>query len=229
MSAVLNMPTKPLMVTPEAGLALPECLTERPHWVAWTYECRDGKWTKCPRTPAGALAKTDTPSTWSTFAEVMAAADQRPDMGVGFVFSTDDPFVGLDLDNCLMRDGTLKAWAVPIMERFSDTYAEVSPSGQGIKIWVRGTLGGTDRGDRDATPVRRRRHRGLPARQVLHGDWQEVRHEPAERIGAPGRRGLALAPHRRASGHQCRDEDYFCGGFRGPVARAGTCAGVHQR
>jgi hypothetical protein len=151
MSALLNMVAKPPMVAPEPATALPECLTTLPQWVAWTFECRGGKLTKCPRTPAGALAKSDTPSTWSTFADVMAAADQRPDMGVGFVFSPDDPFVGLDLDDCLTPDGTLKAWAVPIMERFSDTYSEVSPSGHGIKIWVRGTLTGLT----DGTGTRR--------------------------------------------------------------------------
>ena len=42
-------------------------------------------------------------------------------------------------------EGNLKAWAQPIMERFSDTYAEVSPSGKGIKIFAQGRLpaGGT--------------------------------------------------------------------------------------
>ena len=151
MSAVLNMPTRPTMVKPEPGAALPECLTARKQWVGWTFECRGGKFTKCPRTTTGALAKSDTPSTWSTFAEVLAAADQRPDMGVGFVFAADDPFIGIDLDDCLMPEGTVKAWAVPIMERLSDTYAEVSPSGHGIKIWVRGTLAGLT----DGTGTRR--------------------------------------------------------------------------
>jgi putative DNA primase/helicase len=98
MSAVLNLPAKPAMVAPEPGAALPGCLTERAHWVCWTYEYRPPKWTKVPRQPNGVAAKSDTPATWSTFAEVLAAADQRPDMGVGFVFSPDDPFVGIDMD-----------------------------------------------------------------------------------------------------------------------------------
>lgn len=147
----MSMQTKPAMVVPDAGAALPECLTTRKQWVAWTFECRGGKFTKCPRTPTGAFAKSDTPSTWSTFAEVMAAASQRPEMGVGFVFATDDPFTGIDLDDCLTPDGSLKPWAAPILERFADTYSEVSPSGKGIKIWVRGTLAGLT----DGTGTRR--------------------------------------------------------------------------
>lgn len=137
MSAVLNMPAKPAMVKPGDGAMLPECLTALPQWVNWTYERRDGKWTKVPRQPSGAVAKSNSAATWSTFAEVMAAADRRPDMGVGFVFAPDDPFIGIDLDDCLTPDGTLKPWAVPILERFSDTYSEISPSKTGVKIWVR--------------------------------------------------------------------------------------------
>lgn len=142
MSAVVSMPAKPAMVKPEQGAASPECLASRRQWVNWTYERRGGKWTKCPRTPSGTFAKSDTPSTWSTFTDAMAASDRRPDLGVGFMFAPDDPFVGVDLDDCLMPDGRLKQWAVPIMERFGDTYAEVSPSGHGIKLWARASLAG---------------------------------------------------------------------------------------
>jgi len=130
------------MVAPATAAEVPEALAERPQWVTWTYARRDGKWTKCPRTATGAFAKTNTPSTWTRFADVMAAATQRPDLGVGFVFAVDDPFVGIDLDGCLQPDGSLKAWAAPIVERFHDTYAEVSPSGRGIKLWARASLDG---------------------------------------------------------------------------------------
>ena len=60
--------------------------------------------------------------------------------GPGFVFSADDPFCGIDLDDCLDAEGTLKPWARGIVERFSDTYMEISPSGSGLKIWVRGAV-----------------------------------------------------------------------------------------
>jgi hypothetical protein len=66
--------------------------------------------------------------------------------GVGFVFSAADPYVGVDLDDCLDLDGNLKPWAVEIMRRFSGTYAEISPSGTGIKLWCRATRSGKGRG-----------------------------------------------------------------------------------
>ncbi len=59
---------------------------------------------------------------------------------MGFVFHVDDPFCGVDLDNCLGEDGSVRPWAQGIIERFADTYMEVSPSGKGVKIWARGHL-----------------------------------------------------------------------------------------
>ena len=56
------------------------------------------------------------------------------------MFTAKDPFVGIDLDDCLDADGNVKSWAQGIIERFSGTYAEFSPSGQGLKIWSTGRL-----------------------------------------------------------------------------------------
>jgi hypothetical protein len=54
--------------------------------------------------------------------------------GVGFCFTADDDIVGIDLDDCL----PIQADAREILERFQ-TYAEVSPSGKGIKLFGRAT------------------------------------------------------------------------------------------
>ena len=56
------------------------------------------------------------------------------------MFSTQDGLAGIDLDDALDEQGDVKAWARGIVERFGDTYMEISPSGQGLKIWVRGSL-----------------------------------------------------------------------------------------
>lgn len=56
------------------------------------------------------------------------------------MFSKEDSFAGIDLDDSLDKDGKVKPWAVGIVERFSDKYMEVSPSEQGLKIWSRGSL-----------------------------------------------------------------------------------------
>ena len=57
---------------------------------------------------------------------------------MGFRFTPDDPFTGIDLDGC--RDkltGDIEPWAQKLIDRFA-TYTEVSPSGTGVKMFVRG-------------------------------------------------------------------------------------------
>jgi primase-polymerase (primpol)-like protein len=92
----------------------------------------------------GSRASSTDPKTWCSFDEALKTWQQDPTRwsGIGFVFSATDPFFGIDLDHCLDADGKLKPWAQPIMERFSDSYAEISPSGSGIKIWAKGKLPG---------------------------------------------------------------------------------------
>ena len=55
-------------------------------------------------------------------------------------FSKSDSLAGVDLDDSLDEQGDVKVWARGIVERFGDTYMETSPSGQGLKIWTRGSL-----------------------------------------------------------------------------------------
>jgi hypothetical protein len=44
------------------------------------------------------------------------------------------------VDDALDEHGNVKPWACGIVERFGDSYQEISPSGEGLKIWVRGSL-----------------------------------------------------------------------------------------
>jgi hypothetical protein len=60
--------------------------------------------------------------------------------GVGFVFDADDPFAGVDLDDC--RDpvtGKIAEWAQDIIAKLN-CYSEVSPSQTGVKIFIRAKL-----------------------------------------------------------------------------------------
>jgi hypothetical protein len=121
---------------------LPAELTGLPQWVLWRREERDGKSTKVPYQARTRLihARTDDPRTWATFdlAAEMWQRHKEHVSGVGFVFTADDPYCGIDLDNIWQSDADEGAlWAAGILERFADTYSEVSPSGRGFKIWVR--------------------------------------------------------------------------------------------
>lgn len=115
---------------------IPQELRDRPQWVLWRYEERNGKPEKVPFV-AGELrhARTNRSSTWRSFKTAVAAYQERPDYfsGIGYVFADDDPYVGGDMDNCIV-DSKLSDFA---REHLPMTYAEISPSGSGIKFIAR--------------------------------------------------------------------------------------------
>jgi putative DNA primase/helicase len=83
-----------------------------------------------------AASSTD-PSTWRTYEEAYEAwrENEWSFAGVGRVIRAEEDLVGVDLDKCLSR-GELSPWAQTILDRL-DSYAEISPSKSGIKIWVK--------------------------------------------------------------------------------------------
>lgn len=132
--------------------AIPDALRDRETWVCWRVEERDGKPTKVPVDPSGGgLAKVNDPSPWSSFETAVEDHDHAGanTAGLGYMFASGGPFVGVDLDDC--RDpetGDLEPWARDIVDRL-DSYTEVSPSGTGVHVWIAGDLpdGGNRRGD----------------------------------------------------------------------------------
>jgi putative DNA primase/helicase len=123
---------------------IPEELTERPQWVCWRREIRDGKPTKVPYTPGRERRASSTDLlTWRTFEEALAAYERGEPLydGIGFVFCSADPFVGVDLDDC--RDpesGEVAPWAQNIIDRVQEGYVEISPSSEGVHIIVEGSV-----------------------------------------------------------------------------------------
>jgi len=125
---------------------IPERLTERPQWVDWRLEERGDKTTKVPYTP-GTLRRASSTDlmTWRTFSEALAAyeAGEPPYDGIGFVFCSADPFVGIDLDGCRDREtGAVEGWAQELISSVREGYIEISPSGTGIHVIVEGTVRG---------------------------------------------------------------------------------------
>jgi len=130
--------SEPIVDEPEA---IPETLRERDQWVCWREEERDGKPTKIPVTPgAGGFASATESETWASFETALDYTETEHADGVGFVFTDDDPIVGVDLDDC--RDpetGDVDDAALDIIERL-DSYTEVSPSGTGYHVLITGEL-----------------------------------------------------------------------------------------
>ena len=81
--------------------SIPETLREREQWVCWREAERDGKPTKIPVTPGGGgFASSTEAQTWASFEAALDYTETEHADGVGFVFTDDDPIVGVDLDDC---------------------------------------------------------------------------------------------------------------------------------
>ena len=122
---------------------IPTELKALPRWVLWRFgdPRRDGKRSKVPFTPNGKRAKVNDPTTCSSFEAVKAAFLDRSTGydGIGFVLTSEDGFIAIDLDNCVGDDGTIALWAKRIMDALP-IYWEFSPSGRGLRAFLRGTL-----------------------------------------------------------------------------------------
>lgn len=118
-------------------------MTNREQWLCWEAAMRDGKETKLPKDPeTGDFAQTDDPSTWGSFLNANGKVKAGQMDGVGFVFTEDDNYVGIDLDNC--RDpetGEWEDWALDVMQDIGG-WIEISPSGTGAHIILKGEIPG---------------------------------------------------------------------------------------
>ena len=133
MSMTLPLPT------PEQ---IPAELPARAQWVAARYVVRDGKRTKVPINPdTGEYARPNHPATWATFDAAHAFA-RRHGLMVGYVFSADDPYTGVDIDHC--RDpesGELTHDAFAPLAVLG-TFTEASVSGTGAHAILRAKKSG---------------------------------------------------------------------------------------
>ena len=126
-------PAAPLRLVPPS--AIPAELRETDRWLAW--RLLHGK--KPPVDDAGRPMSTwQEPDSWLSFAAAKKRANGLDGQaGVGFVLG--DGFSGLDLDDC--RDpgnGDIGPQAKAVIAFAEGAYAEVSPSGKGVKVFGRG-------------------------------------------------------------------------------------------
>jgi putative DNA primase/helicase len=121
-------PAKPHYLTVDVS-GIPTRLMGRVQWVCWKAAFLDGRWTKVPYdAEAGFKADTKDSGTWRTCAQALARYRAGDYDGIGYVFSQDDPFAGVDFD--VMDEA---AWA-DIHEL--DSYTEQSPTGRGVHAIV---------------------------------------------------------------------------------------------
>jgi hypothetical protein len=118
----------------------PEKLKKLPKWMGARFEHRpDGKLNKPPYRirpgrPAIKADKTN-PKNWTTFEKAYKALSMGDVDAIGFVFTGEDRFCVVDLDEVLDPEtGEIGEEASKILASFEDTYAELSVSGEGIHI-----------------------------------------------------------------------------------------------
>ena len=124
---------------------IPEELKTRPQWVVW--RAVGDKPNKIPHSArTGCKASSTDLMTWSTFEEAAEAYEHGAYAGLGFVFSSSDPYTGLDVDNCVNEEGEIALWALEVA-RYFDSYTELSVTGSGLHIIVRGDVPNHRKGD----------------------------------------------------------------------------------
>lgn len=117
---------------------IPPPLKKIDHWVTWRYEDHGGKkQSKVPYQVNSERAKINDPSHWVSFEEANEFRLKQGFDGLGFVLTENDDIIGIDIDNCIFEDGTLSELAEEII-RLCGSYSEISPSGKGIRIFMRG-------------------------------------------------------------------------------------------
>lgn len=117
---------------------IPEELRQCPQWVVWKLEQVGGKQTKVPYDPkTGRKASSTDTATWADFETAKRAFLKGSGYtGIGFVFSKNGAYSGVDLDHSI-QDGHLMPWAESIVKELN-SYTELSPRGEGLHVIVKG-------------------------------------------------------------------------------------------
>jgi len=122
---------------------IPLELRNRRQWINWKIEYRNGKPVKIPTAPYasghnGAVSVTD-PNNLASFDIALNSARERK-IGLGFVFYKGDGLSGIDLDKCRnLETEKITEDAEEVLKQL-DSYSEISPSGKGIHVIVKGTV-----------------------------------------------------------------------------------------
>src|SRR6185503_13624133 len=131
---------------------------------------------------------------WSSFHDAMRAYQRQPYKfaGVGYLMTGAHGLVAVDLDHCV-KDGEIAPWAAEVVAKL-DSYTEVSPSGNGLRIMLEGEI------ERDWTNHERgiEVYGGLDARFVTITGAKVEGSSPRVRKPRPGAMDEITARYRKA-------------------------------
>jgi len=110
---------------------IPKELQISPQWVL-------SKPDKNPYQTNGQKAKSNEPATWNTFENIFKVFQNGGYNCMGYVLTNGDPFCVIDLDNCRnLETGEIAPEAKKIINDL-DSYTEISQSGKGVHIFIKG-------------------------------------------------------------------------------------------
>src|SRR5262249_9760081 len=114
-------------------------LIERKQWCVWRWTQKpDGSWQKPPfiALQPDRHASTSDPNTWTDYSTALATVQAEQADGLSYILTKDDPFGAIDLDHCRCNiTNSIDVWAQNFMQAGVHSYQEVTPSGEGVRIW----------------------------------------------------------------------------------------------
>jgi putative DNA primase/helicase len=143
---VLLVDEKPLAVILDN---IPGELPPFARWVCWRAVFDGRNLTKMPVLASNprSAARKNKPADWCDFSSAVESYLQHRDSangsrvdGIGIVCGAG--LVAIDMDECVGADGELTPEAADVVRRFNYTYAELSPSGRGVRLFLLGELPG---------------------------------------------------------------------------------------
>jgi hypothetical protein len=118
---------------------IPSLMRADKRWVVWRFSADGKKLPHDPKNPKGRAIDTTDEQFWVDYETAAKVVEAGGVDGLGFVLG--DGWAGVDLDD--VRDpstGVLTPAAKVIVQQL-DTYAEISPSGTGLKLFIKAYLG----------------------------------------------------------------------------------------
>lgn len=118
---------------------IPEELRTRGQFCLWSYATdKDGRKTKRPFNPhhPDRLAEVNNPETFASFDYALNTLETAPASFDGLGIRVSDDIIGIDIDHCFDESGNMTAAARDILETLK-TYAEISPSGHGLRLFCK--------------------------------------------------------------------------------------------
>ncbi len=141
MNAVSDTPSTSLDLIERLALAIPNNIRGFRQWLCWRFEPAERPGDKARKVPfyvdgarrQGVQGSTEDRARLVDFYGALEALKSDRYSGIGVALLDGSPLNALDFDNCVDADGVI-APEIQALINGSGSYAEVSPSGQGIRL-----------------------------------------------------------------------------------------------